>query len=53
MSPKGRKGLFAGGGEIPTEFLAHVTPLGWEHINLTGEYRWPSAGSTGHAKRLT
>jgi TnpA family transposase len=22
--------------------LRHVSPLGWEHINLTGEYRWPS-----------
>ena len=21
-----------------------VSPLGWEHINLTGEYRWPGAG---------
>lgn len=21
--------------------LPHVSPLGWEHINLTGEYRWP------------
>ena len=20
--------------------LAHVSPLGWEHILLTGEYRW-------------
>ena len=20
--------------------LSHVSPLGWEHINLTGEYRW-------------
>ena len=28
--------------EIPAEFLAHISPLGWEHINLTGEYRWPS-----------
>ena len=27
--------------EIPAEFLAHISPLGWEHINLTGEYRWP------------
>ena len=27
--------------ETPAEFLAHVSPLGWEHINLTGEYRWP------------
>ena len=38
--------------EIPTEFLAHLSPLGWEHINLTGEYRWPSTASTGRAKRL-
>ncbi len=30
--------------DIPAEFLAHVSPLGWEHINLTGEYRWPCAG---------
>ena len=29
--------------EIPGELLAHVSPLGWEHINLTGEYRWPGA----------
>ena len=33
----------------PAEFLAHVSPLGWEHINLTGEYRWPRTGSTGNA----
>ena len=38
--------------DIPAELLAHVSPLGWEHINLTGEYRWPSTGSTGDAKRL-
>ena len=30
--------------DVPAEFLAHVSPLGWEHINLTGEYRWPRAG---------
>ena len=29
--------------EIPGELLAHISPLGWEHINLTGEYRWPGA----------
>lgn len=22
--------------------LPHLSPLGWEHINLTGEYRWPT-----------
>ncbi len=21
--------------------LAHISPLGWAHIPLTGEYRWP------------
>jgi hypothetical protein len=21
--------------------LAHISPLGWAHILLTGEYRWP------------
>jgi phosphoglycolate phosphatase-like HAD superfamily hydrolase len=20
--------------------LAHLSPLGWEHINLTGDYHW-------------
>ena len=25
--------------ETPAEFLTHVSPLGWEHINLTGEHR--------------
>ena len=29
--------------EIPGELLAHISPLGWEHINLTGEYLWPGA----------
>uniref|UniRef100_A4X0P7 Transposase and inactivated derivatives TnpA family-like protein n=1 Tax=Cereibacter sphaeroides (strain ATCC 17025 / ATH 2.4.3) TaxID=349102 RepID=A4X0P7_CERS5 len=26
---------------VPSHLLPHVSPLGWEHINLTGEYRWP------------
>ena len=25
----------------PDELLSHVSPLGWAHILLTGEYRWP------------
>lgn len=29
------------GKEIAPELLAHTSPLGWEHIILTGEYRWP------------
>nr|WP_313015817.1 hypothetical protein [Brucella intermedia] len=25
---------------IPDELLKHVSPLSWEHINLTGIYSW-------------
>ena len=28
-------------GQPPPDLLTHVWPLGWEHITLTGEYRWP------------
>ncbi|WP_336814152.1 Tn3 family transposase [Bosea sp. MMO-172] len=28
------------GRNIPDELLKHVSPLGWEHINLTGIYSW-------------
>ncbi|MDQ5123131.1 Tn3 family transposase, partial [Klebsiella pneumoniae] len=27
--------------DVPPEFLPHISPLGWAHILLTGEYRWP------------
>ena len=27
--------------------LAHTSPLGWAHILLTGEYRWPKGLSVG------
>ena len=27
--------------KIPEYLLRHISPLGWEHILLTGEYRWP------------
>ncbi len=28
------------GENIPDEVLGHLSPLGWEHITLTGTYRW-------------
>jgi TnpA family transposase len=28
------------GVDIPEEYLQHLSPLGWEHINLTGDYVW-------------
>ena len=29
--------------EVPDEILAHLSPLGWEHVNLTGDYVWSPA----------
>ena len=29
---------------IDDEALAHLSPIGWEHINLTGDYTWQAAG---------
>ena len=26
--------------EVPDSLLAHLSPLGWEHVNLTGDYIW-------------
>lgn len=26
--------------DTPADLLAHISPLGWAHIILTGEYRW-------------
>ena len=34
------------GQSVPDELLAHVSPLAWEHIGLTGEYSWRSAIET-------
>ncbi|MFB9038244.1 Tn3 family transposase [Xanthomonas arboricola pv. corylina] len=31
--------------DVPPELLAHISPLGWAHILLTGEYLWPNAAS--------
>jgi TnpA family transposase len=30
--------------------LAHLSPLGWEHINLTGDYHWDSLPAYGPAQ---
>lgn len=29
---------------IEDEFTAHLSPTGWEHVNLTGDYIWQAAG---------
>jgi TnpA family transposase len=37
--------LRAEGHDLADEMLAHIAPLGWEHISLTGDYVWPSLSS--------
>jgi hypothetical protein len=29
--------------QVSDDLLAHLSPLGWEHVNLTGDYVWASA----------
>jgi TnpA family transposase len=31
--------------DVPDHLLAHLSPLGWEHVNLTGDYIWNSAAN--------
>ena len=35
-----RKRLDAANRPVPHDFLRHLSPLGWQHINLTGDYLW-------------
>ena len=32
--------LRARGEDVPEEYLRHLSPLEWEHVTLTGVYRW-------------
>ena len=34
------KALRDSGKDIDEKLLTHLSPLGWEHINLTGDYIW-------------
>jgi hypothetical protein len=36
------------GRAISDDLLAHLSPLGWEHINLTGDYVWKPGGGEKH-----
>jgi hypothetical protein len=29
--------------DVPDQLLVHLSPLGWEHVNLTGDYIWAPA----------
>ena len=38
------------GKEIDERLLSHRSPLGWEHINLTGDYVWKQNKQIGKGK---
>ncbi len=44
----------ASGLKINEQLLSHLSPLGWEHINLTGDYIWKSnrIPASGKFRRL-
>jgi TnpA family transposase len=35
------------GEAVPDALLAHIAPLGWQHVNLTGDYLWGAGSSLG------
>jgi TnpA family transposase len=35
------------GEAVPDALLAHLAPLGWQHVNLTGDYLWDASGGLG------
>ena len=35
---------------IPEALLVHLSPLKWEHINLTGDYNWRRDGGLRNRK---
>lgn len=39
------------GMQITEEQLAHLSPMDWEHINLTGDYVWDLAMKSPHARQ--
>jgi hypothetical protein len=41
----GRKGIL-----INEQLITHLSPLGWEHINLSGDYVWRTSLKLGQGK---
>jgi hypothetical protein len=33
----------AEGGEVPEEYIAHISLIGWEHVHLLGQYTFGPA----------
>ena len=44
--------LRAHGQPVDEALLSYLSPLGWEHINLTGDYSWRTKRATGKFQPL-
>lgn len=44
------RALHIQGKPVDDNLLQYLSPLGWEHINLTGDYVWKSSKKTGEEK---
>ncbi|EOX2167198.1 Tn3 family transposase, partial [Escherichia coli] len=42
--------LRGNGHAVDDSLLQYLSPLGWEHINLTGDYLWRSSAKIGAGK---
>ncbi|MCA1595467.1 MAG: Tn3 family transposase, partial [Chloroflexi bacterium] len=42
--------LHASGRAANTALLKHLSPLSWEHINLTGDYQWRNTARLGRSR---
>ena len=40
----------AEGETIPDDMLPFLSPLGWQHINLTGDYIWAAESAASEAR---
>ena len=40
------------GRPVPPDLLQHLSPLGWQHINLTGDYLWTDPDAPSRTLRL-
>ena len=37
---------------VPTDLLAHTSPIGWEHIAFSGDFLWERAAAASGRKAL-
>jgi hypothetical protein len=50
VSGTGRGLLARSGQTVDDALLQYLSPLSWEHINLTGDYLWRSSAKIGAGK---